>query len=222
MRPTKILATIVLAGVLAGMPGATSRADSPPAWRLDGTYDGVRVDRRDVAGSSFDELRLSIVSSSDLQRLCDAVYPPTLSAKLERPFKKQVLLRETTTERWTYEQISVPVFSDRDYVMHAKLEQPASSGHCAVAFQTEQDPAHPPAPGFVRIPVVRGHWDIFPVAPGKVSVQYRIFSEPGGDVPAFLARGGQRSSAIDFMKTILARANVPPPEPRAAPATTPP
>jgi hypothetical protein len=217
-RTKKTLAAIAF---LAGVAGV-ARADSSPAWHLDGVYDGVRVDRREVPSSSFDELRLSIVSSSDMQRLCDAVYPASLSTRLERPFKKQVLLRETPTERWTYEQISVPVFADRDYVMHAKLEQPASSGHCSVSFQTEDDPAHPPVQGFVRIPAIRGHWDIFPIAPGQVSVQYRIFSEPGGGVPAFLARGGQRSSAIDFMKVILARANLPAPDSRAVPATTPP
>jgi hypothetical protein len=124
VRPTKIVTTIVLGGVLAAVPGVAG-ADSSPAWRPDGIYDGVQVDRRDVPGSSFDELRLSIFSSSDMQRLCDAVYPPRLATKPERHFKKQVLLRETPTERWTYEQVSVPVFSDRDYVMHAKLEQPA-------------------------------------------------------------------------------------------------
>jgi hypothetical protein len=215
---TKTLAAIM---VLVGVPGV-ARADSSPAWRLDGVFDGVRVDRLEVPSSSFDELLLSIVSASDMQRLCDAIYPTRFAARSERLFKKQVLLRETPTERWTYEQVSVPVFSDRDYVMHAKLEQPASSGHCSVAFQTEDDPAHPPVPGFVRIPVIRGHWDIFPVAQGKLSVQYRIFSEPGGGVPAFLARGGQRSAAIDFMKIILARADPPTPESRAVPATTPP
>ncbi len=218
MGPTKTLAAIV---ALAWLP-AVARADSSPDWHFDGVYDGVRVDRREVPSSSFDELRLSIVSSEDLQRLCDAVYPPRLSGKPDRGIKKQVLLRETPTERWTYEQVSVPVFADRDYVVHATLEQPASSGHCAVGFQTEQDPAHPPVPGFVRIPVLRGHWDIFPVAPGKLSVQYRLFSEPGGGVPAFLARGGQRSAAIDFMKTILARADLPTPAPRSVPAPTPP
>jgi hypothetical protein len=219
--PTKILAAIAVVAVAipAWAPGVAG-ADSSPAWHLDGIYDGVQVDRREVPSSSFDELRLSIFSSSDIQRLCDAVYPPALSTKLERHFKKQVLLRETPTERWTYEQVSVPVFSDRDYVMHVKLEQPASSGHCSVAFQTEDDAAHPPVPGFVRIPAIRGHWDIFPVAPGKLSVQYRIYSEPGGGVPAFLARGGQRSSAIEFMKIILGRADLPAPQARAAPAPT--
>jgi hypothetical protein len=211
--------TLVTIAVLAGLP-CVARADSAPAWHVDGVYDGVQVDRREVPSSSYDELRLSIVSSSDIQRLCDAIYPARLAAKPERRFKKQVLLRETPTERWTYEQVSVPVVSDRDYVMHVTLEQPASSGHCSVAFQTEDDPAHPPVKGFVRIPNIRGHWDVFPVGPGKLSVQYRIFSEPGGGVPAFLARSGQRNAAIDFMKIILARADLPAAEARTVPATT--
>jgi hypothetical protein len=182
----------------------------------------VQVDRRDVPGSSFDELRLSVFSSLSLERLCNAIYPSKLPAQLDRRFKKQELLRETQADRWTYEQISVPIVSDRDYVMHVRLEQAASSGHCSVSFQSESDPARPPQRGFVRVPVIRGHWDAFEVADGKVSVQYRIFSEPGGGVPAFLARGGQRSAAVDFMKIILARASAPAPAAIAAGPPTPP
>ena len=113
--------------------------------------DGVLIERRSAPGSRFDELRLSTVSSLSLQRLCDAIYPVKLSSTPERRFKKQVLLRETESERWTYEQISVPVVSDRDYVMHARLEQPPSTGHCAVSFVTEDDPARP------AVPRVRSH-----------------------------------------------------------------
>jgi hypothetical protein len=37
-------------------------------------------------------------------------------------------------------------------------------------------------------------------------VSYEIFSDPGGGIPAFLARGGQRSAAIDFVKIVMDRA----------------
>jgi hypothetical protein len=216
-RATKILFAFAF---LAGASG-DAMAD-PSVWRPDGVSDGVRVDRRDVPGSSFDELRLSTVSSLSLPRLCAAIYPTKLPAKLERRFKKQELLRETPAERWTYEQIAVPIVSDRDYVMHVKLEQSASSGHCSVLFETADDPSRPPVRGFVRIPIIRGHWDVFPVGEGKVSVQYCVFSEPGGGVPAFLTRGSQRSAAVDFMKIILARANALAPDPgAAAPPTAP-
>jgi hypothetical protein len=201
---TKLLLSVVLLECMTGI----AMAESQEAWRPDGAVDGVQIERRSTPGSHFDELRLTTLSSLSLQRLCDAIYPVTLPARPERRFKRQVLLRETTSDRWTYEQITVPIVSDRDYVMHVRLEQPAASGRCSVSFETEDDPAHPPVPGFVRIPVIRGHWDVFPLSDGRVCVQYRIFSEPGGAVPAFLARGGQRSAAVDFMRIILARANV--------------
>jgi hypothetical protein len=194
-------------------------------WRPDGSTEGVQVERRDVPGSSFDELRLSLVSPLSLDRLCAAVYPPVFSNAPEPRFKKRELLRQTETERWTYEQISVPVVSDRDYVMHVKLNAPASSGRCDVTFETVEDASRPPVRGFVRIPVIRGHWDLVPATDGRVIVRYEIFSEPGGAVPAFLARSRQRGAAIDFMKIILSRASAPSPTstraPGAAPSATP-
>jgi hypothetical protein len=192
---------------MSTVPGAVASADGGATWHSDGMSDGVHVEHRDVAGSSFDELRLSLVSGLSVQSLCDAIYPKSLPSKPERRFKKQELLRQTESERWTYEQISVPVVSDRDYVMHSKLEIPPSTGRCAVSFATEDNAARPPVDGFVRIPVIRGHWDVFPLASGQVSVQYEIFSEPGGGVPAFMARGKQKSAAVEFMKIILGRAS---------------
>ncbi len=191
---------------LAVQPAA---AEPQPAWRSDGKIDGMYVERRDVAGSSFDEIRVSTTSPLGLEALCDAVYPKRFDGKLEGRFKKRELLRETDTERWTYEQISVAVVSDRDYVMHVKLDQPASTGRCEISFETENRGTRPPAPGFVRIPNIRGHWSLAPTPDGKVSVRYEVYSDPGGGIPAFLARGGQRSAAVDFMKVILARANPP-------------
>jgi hypothetical protein len=197
------------------LPGVAA-ADAPPQWVPDGSTDGVRVERREVPGSHFDELRLSLFSRLSLQSLCDAIYPKEIAGHPEKRFKKQELLRQTDNERWTYEQISVPVVSDRDYVMHVKLDQPASTGRCEVTFDTVEEPSRPPVKGFVRIPVIRGRWALMPVGDGRVAVLYEIFSEPGGGVPAFLAKGSQRSAAVDFMKIILSRASL-----ASAPPATP-
>ncbi len=210
MRMTPAAATLVIAACALAATGGRASADDGPPWHEDGVSSGVQVEHRDVPGSHFDELRLSLVTRVPADRICDAIYPKALPTTLERHFKKQVLIRETDSERWTYEQISVPVLSDRDYVVHTKVEIPGSTGRCAVSFGSVEDAAYPPADGFVRIPVIRGRWDVFPIGDGNLSVQYRIFSEPGGGVPAFLSRGGQKSTAIDFMKIILARAGGPP------------
>ena len=167
----RIVSGVVALVVTQGIDGVLARADEGLPWHGDGISDGVQVEHRAVAGSHFDELRLSMVTTLSVARICDAIYPKVFPTKLERRFKKQELLRETANERWTYEQISVPVVSDRDYVVHVKLEVPASTGQCAVSFVSEDDPTRPPPPGFVRIPAIRGHWDVFPLEGGKVSVQ---------------------------------------------------
>jgi hypothetical protein len=204
------VAPIILLMALSASVAAVAAADAP-AWRPDGTSGGMGVESRDVPGSSFDEFRVTTTSNLDLQRVCDAIYAKGLDGRSNVQFKRREILRQTDTERWVYEQIAIPWVSDRDYVMHTKLEQPATTGRCEVSFETQNDPSRPPVRGFVRIPVIRGHWSVAPVAgaDGRLAVAYQIFSDPGGGIPAFLARGGQRSSAVDFVKNVLARAATP-------------
>jgi hypothetical protein len=177
-----------------------------PAWRADGAVEGMSLWLRKVPGAAFEEIRVSTTSGESLEALCDAVWNKHRPAKPEGNFKQQTVIRESETERWTYEQIRVPVVSDRDYVMFVKLEQPASSGRCEVSFETRTDEAYPPRQDHVRIAAVRGHWLLEPIDDGKVRITYDVFSDPGGSVPPFLAWGGQRDAAVAFMKTILARA----------------
>ena len=168
---------------------------------------GLKVELRPVAGSAFEEVRVSGRSSLGLEALCDAVWAKNQAGKKpEGNFKKRVVISETATERWTYEQIRVPVVADRDYVIAVKLVQPATSGRCEVAFETRTHPKFPEVSDHVRIPSIRGNWTLTPAGAGQVDVSYVVFSDPGGSVPALFARKGQREAAVDFFKVILARA----------------
>lgn len=185
---------------------SSAAADPQPAWRPDGTTDGLVLERRAVQGSSFEEIRVSTASALTVDRLCDAMFNKGLDGRTNVRFKRREVLRQNDTERWTYEQIVVPWVSDRDYVMHTRLDQGPSTGRCEVSFETQNDPSRPPARGFVRIPCIRGHWSVTESADGRRSVVYQIFSDPGGGIPAFLASGAQRRAAVDFVKVVLARA----------------
>ncbi len=197
-------AAVKLRHVLLLLFPLAASADAP--WHTDKVEDGIKVEFREVKGSSFDELRLSTDSSTGLAALCDAIWAKDVGNKTEGGFKKRVVIREDDHERWTYEQIRAPLVSDRDFVMKVTLVQPASTGRCEVDFEATQDPAYPPVADHVRLTNVHGRWLLTPEQTGKVSITYQLYSDPGGSVPAFLAKGGQRSAAVDFFKTILARA----------------
>ena len=199
LHPTALVALVPL--LLA------KGAAADGSWRSDGSSGPLDVARRDVSGSSFEEFRVTTTSSLDLEHVCDAIYAKGLDGRSNVHFKQRDVLRQTDTERWVYEHIAVPWVADRDYVMHTRLVQaPASSNRCEVAFETENDPAHPPVQGVVRIPVIRGHWTVYPTQDGHLWISYQVFSDPGGGIPAFMARGGQRDAAVDFVKNVLARA----------------
>lgn len=185
---------------------ASSLAFHPPQWHAEDDVEGMHLEVKDVPGSHFQDIRVTTVSAEPLAALCEAIYSKEFDGHLEGRFKKRELIKQTETERWTYEQISVPVTSDRDYVMHVRLLHPASSGKCEVSFQTENDDSRPVPEGFVRIRKIRGHWTLTPTSDGKVQIVYEVYSDPGGELPAFLVRGPQKDAAVEFMKTILARA----------------
>lgn len=196
MKPLRLWVVLVVAVPLSLF--------AEPSWRQDRKVDALDVEWREVKDSAFHEYRITTESALPLGRLCDAVWGK--NAKVAGDFKKRVVIKETDTERWTYEQIGVPLVKDRDCLMHVTLARPVESGRCEVRFETFTDPAYPEDPSFVRVPVVRGHWVLEPKREGYVAVTYVVYSEPGGSVPAIFARGGQRDAAIGFMRTILARA----------------
>ncbi|MBS1151256.1 MAG: hypothetical protein H6Q89_2954, partial [Myxococcaceae bacterium] len=100
----------------------------------------MKVELREVPRSAFEEIRVSTTSTEPIGRLCEVIFGKGAAAKGEGNFKKREVLRETATERWTYEQIALPVVSDRDYVIHVKIEKPADTGSCEISFRTVDDP----------------------------------------------------------------------------------
>ena len=55
----------------------------------------------------------------------------------------------------------------------------------------------------VRMPVIRGGWILQPTATGGTHIVYTVLSEPGGSLPAFLARGAQVDTCRDLIVETL-------------------
>lgn len=183
---------------------------APGEWRDDGVVDGVKVELRAVEGSPFEEARLTTTTDAPLAALCDAIFGTSAKGAEEGGVKKRVVIKATDGDRWTYEQIALPVVSDRDYVLHVHVVTPASQGRCELTVTTEDDPAYPPAPGHVRLKSLAARWLVVPNAQGTLDVTYLLHSDPGGSVPAVFTRLGSKRAAVDAMRAVLARAKAPP------------
>jgi hypothetical protein len=168
---------------------------------------GVLLEAREVRGSAFEEIRVTTDNTAKPEEVCEAVWGGNTQA-LERGFKQRQTLAETPQERWTYERVGAPMAHDRDYTIHVAREL-TNDGGCIVHFETQNDKGPPPQPGAVRVPAIHGSWEVS-AEPTGTHIVYIVYSEPGGVIPAFLAKGGQRSAAMDWMKIILGRVDTMP------------
>ncbi len=75
--------------------------------------------------------------------------------------------------------------SDRDAVVLSRVEQ--DSGSLVVTIRSSGKPDYVPRrEGAVRVPRVESTWTLVPQPDGQVEVTYRVFSEPGGELPDWL------------------------------------
>jgi hypothetical protein len=157
---------------------------------------GVTVERRNLDGSPFPELRLQARSRFSPEQLAAAVWAKR-NGKYERMKKLSKKISETPTERVFYEQIATPVISDRDYTVRLRLLADRATNVFQVIYQADNQAGPPPDPHLVRIEKMSGTWSFEPDEGGGTHVTYICHSDPAGSLPAFIAKGAQLDAAKD-------------------------
>lgn len=112
----------------------------------------------------------------------------------------QLLARESdTVEHWHF-MVSVPVISDRDYAI--RLEEKVEGEKRTLSW-VPSNRAPPPREGYVRITTTEGGWELTPLDGGKATqVRYRVFVDPAGNVPGFLANKANRDTLPDLFEAV--------------------
>ena len=175
-----------------------------PPFAVVDSDDGILLEARPVAGSKFSELRASARSPRAAAALCQAAFDDSRAPSTSTEVKLRRVLLEKVDERVTYDQISAPLVSDRDYAFRIR-RQAAADGSCRVVFEAANELAPPVQPGWVRIEELRGSWTFTPES-GGARVVYVIHTDPGGSLPAFVVEGGSRKAARRSRRRILERA----------------
>jgi hypothetical protein len=174
-----------------------------PAFEKFGESDGVTIEQRPVAGSPFVELRFSMVTDKTPKSLCDAAFGDGKFDPQEPDLKARTILSESADERVTYEEITPPVVSNRDYVVRAKRSWEGAA--CRMAFESANELGPKPKDGWVRITKLKGFWLFEPVEGGKTRLTYVVFSDPAGAIPPFLVEGNRRKLGVRWVKMIESR-----------------
>jgi ribosome-associated toxin RatA of RatAB toxin-antitoxin module len=174
-------------------------------WEKISDKEGVLIERRLRDGGLY-EVRASAHASVTPQQFADMLWKHEDYPKFVPHLKSLKTLKTVGNERWNYEQVKLPVVSDRDYTVHLVREPPdTATGVIDIRFESANDQGPPPDKNHVRIEHIKGGWTIEP-SEGGSDVTYDVFSDPGGGVPLWIINSAQKDATRDFVLAMVKRA----------------
>jgi hypothetical protein len=185
--------SLLLVSLLIAEPQLAQFTDENAGWKAYKSSEGATVERRKVPGSSFYEHRAIVDVPVDPERAAAEIWTALRDGDMDS-LEHREILRASEDELVIYDQIRTPVVSDRDYTITVRRIHVGARVEFRCATANELGP--PPAPHHVRIPFLRAGWMTEPDGHGGTRLSYFAYSEPGGLIGAWLARGAQADRSL--------------------------
>lgn len=156
-------------------------------WELKKDCDGIKVYTRDVKGSPIEEFRGEVVAKSNLSTILSVIdnisdYPKWMyKCSYAERLKK---ISESSGYAYSVLQQSWPV-TDRDACTFYYVTQDSISLVVTINIKGVSNYI-PVKLDRVRMPNIKGCWQLIPISKGVTKIVYQLHSEAGGEVPAAL------------------------------------
>lgn len=178
---------------------------SSGGWDKVSDKDGILIERLLHEGGLY-EIRATVHAPVTPAQFAETLWKHEDYPSFVPYLKSLKTIKTSGNERWNYEQVHMPVVSDRDYTVHLTRGEPdRASGVTQIQFVSANEVGPPPLKDHVRIERIKGSWTIEP-AEGGCDVTYDLFSDPGGGVPLWIINSAQKDATRDFMLAMVKRA----------------
>lgn len=192
----------VLCGLTVLLATATAQAED---WKVAKDEDGIKVSLSEVSGSKYKAYKGVTVMKTTMAKLQALQEDVAAACAWIHECNSQKLLKHEGNESWTYTRFNTPwPVTARDSVLKVTTVQGADG---SLTRKLEGVPTYLPAEkGFVRVAQVEGFWTFTPKGNDQVEVVYQVHSEPGGDVPSWLANKFVVDAPFNTLKALKERA----------------
>lgn len=187
MKPRAKLSLLILFAVaVVGSPDAGA---APPGWQLVKKASGVTVWMQQAAGDRLPVIRARTrVAAEPLEVLAVINDVDSSCAWAGRCVVARVLRRKDR-QTWLYSRRSAPwPISDRDFELRATSAALDRGKRLRVEFRQVRRARTPAVDGVVRMPLMRGHYELRAAAGGGTDVELQIQADPGGWIPGWIVR----------------------------------
>ncbi|MCJ8205144.1 START domain-containing protein [Pseudomonas sp. RGM2987] len=192
----------VLCGLTVLLATATAQAED---WQVAKEKDGIKVSLTEVPGSKYKAYRGVTVMKTTMEKLRALQEDVPGACAWIHECKSQKLLKHEGDKSWTYTQFNTPwPVTSRDSVLEVTTEQGADG---SLTRHLKGVPTYlPEEKGFVRVTQVDGFWKFAPKGADQIEVTYQVHTEPGGDVPSWLANKFVVDAPFNTLKELKERA----------------
>lgn len=194
----------IMTRVLTALLLCSATALATDGWEEVRTDGSLRVERR-RADNSYFEFRVTTHSRAAPTALAEAVWTWDARGVEARMVERREVLSEAPGDRLVYSLVRAPIVSSRETLVRFKRDD--SEGAVQIAFASETGTPVASKVGAVRVNL-RGLWRFEPDGAGATRIEYRIVSDPGGGIPAWMVKGTQEEMAIALVKEAVARAEL--------------
>jgi hypothetical protein len=194
----------VLCGLTVLLATATATAQAED-WQVAKEKDGIKVSLSEVSGSKYKAYQGVTVMKTTMAKLRALQEDVSGACAWIHECKSQKLLKHESGKSWTYTQFNTPwPVTPRDSVLEVTTVEGADG---SLTRNLKGVPAYAPEEkGFVRVAQVDGFWKFTPKGADQVEVIYQVHTEPGGDVPSWLANKFVVDAPFNTLKALKERA----------------
>lgn len=200
-KPAFALALLLL------LPAPFAHAEA--AWEEASKSDRVVIYKRERPGTSFKEVKAVGVINAPSWVVKNVIDDKGRYKEFMPYTKASDVIKKERDVIITYQRLDTPIISNRDYTIRVKDEsRRLPDGR--IVYKSAWSSANHLGPkekdGVVRVKVNEGYWLLEEQGPNATKATYYLFTDPGGNLPAFIVNSANSTAIPDLFKAVEGQA----------------
>lgn len=182
--------------ILAGFFGVKAQED----WTLARDRKGIKVFTRKAENSNLKDSKAEVVINAPIDEAYQLMKDFERHKEwMDKVGESEILKQVSDTEYFVYYVGEAPwPASDRDIIAQYKIKKKRDG---KIRFEAKGVPDYiPKKDDYIRVPYTDSWWELVPISDKKVRVVYYTSSDPGGNVPDWLANTTAEGTPYDTLK----------------------
>jgi len=163
-------------------------------WKDERNDERMKLYTREVPGQKVREVKAVARITGTIKEAVAVLFDRLNHPKYFKHIEHSEVLKKTAKCDWSYNVISPPLVTKRDYLVKS-CEVKNADGSVIVTWEPFTDPKYPDGKdGNIRVKTNVGYWRFWQVSPDELKVEYYILTDPAGSLPDWLKAKANRTA----------------------------